>query len=364
MKMSLRFGSLGGAVVAMVVGLTPLSAVAQSDFASWPKGYDPKEVGKFVAEHFVVTPHQDPKRIIYPEVCAWYGALTFAQLSGDKELTSKLVHRFDPLMGPQETALLPPAGEHVDFSMFGSLPLELFMQTKDEKYKTLGLKYADLEWAKPDAAGLSDETRFWIDDMYMVTIVQVQAYRATGEKKYLDRAALEMAAYLDKLQKPNGLFQHALDVPFFWGRGDGWVAVGMAELLRDLPKDHPQRARILSGYKLMMSSLLKYQGKDGMWRQLIDHDESWPEASSTGMFTFAMVTGVKNGWLDGASYGPAARKAWIGLVGYVDQHGDVTNVCEGTNKLNSYEYYMTRKRKTGDFHGQAPVLWAASAFLR
>ena len=32
------------------------------------------------------------------------------------------------------------------------------------------------------------------------------------------------------------------------------------------------------------------------------------------MFTFAFVTGVKRGWLDAATYGPAARRAWIGLV--------------------------------------------------
>ena len=53
----------------------------------------------------------------------------------------------------------------------------------------------------------------------------------------------------------------------------------MAEVLRELPPDHPQRARILKGYALMMNALLKYQGKDGMWRQLIDHEESWPESS-------------------------------------------------------------------------------------
>ena len=58
----------------------------------------------------------------------------------------------------------------------------------------------------------------------------------------------------------------------------------------------------------MMAALLKYQGKDGMWRQLIDHDDAWPESSSSAMFTFAMITGVKNGWLDAATYGPAARK--------------------------------------------------------
>jgi rhamnogalacturonyl hydrolase YesR len=200
--------------------------------------------------------------------------------------------------------------------------------------------------------------------MYMLTILQLEAYRATGDKKYLDRDALEMSAYLDKLQQPNGLFYHALDAPFFWGRGDGWVAAGMAETLRDLPADHPQRARIMKGYKLMMAALLKYQGKDGMWRQLIDHDEAWPETSSSAMFTFAMITGVKNGWLDAGTYGLAARKGWLAVIGYIDQNNDATNVCAGTNKTNSLDFYLARPRRTGDFHGQEAILWAASELLR
>jgi len=113
-----------------------------------------------------------------------------------------------------------------------------------------------------------------------------------------------------------------------------------------------------------MAALLKYQGKDGMWRQLIDHEEAWPETSSSGMFTFALISGVKNGWLDPLAYGPAARKAWIAVSGYVDQNSDVTSVCEGTNKKNDLEYYLERKRRTGDYHGQAPILWSASALLR
>jgi len=198
----------------------------------------------------------------------------------------------------------------------------------------------------------------------MLTILQLEAYRATGDRKYLDRDALEMVSYLDKLQQPNGLFFHAPDVKFFWGRGDGWVAAGMAEMLRDLPADHPQRARIMKGYKLMMAALLKYQGKDGMWRQLIDRDEAWPESSSSAMFAFAFITGVKNGWLDAATYGPAARKAWIGATGYIDQNNNVTSVCAGTGKKDDLEYYFERPRRTGDFHGQAAILWAASALLR
>lgn len=41
--------------------------------------------------------------------------------------------------------------------------------------------------------------------MYMITIVQTQAYRITGDRKYIDRAAREMVMYLDELQCPNGL---------------------------------------------------------------------------------------------------------------------------------------------------------------
>ena len=301
-------------------------------------------------------------KIIYPEVCAWYGALTFAKLDGDKDLTRRLIARFDPLMGADSK--LVSTDRHVDYSVFGTVPLEIYIQTKDKKYLDFGLSIADRQWENPRSDGLTSETRFWIDDMFMITAVQVQAFRATGDRKYLDRAANEMAAYLEKLQQANGLFYHAPDVPIYWGRGDGWVAVGMTEMLRSLPKDHPKRAQILASYLKMMDTLLKYQGADGMWKQIIDNPAAWPETSSTGMFTFAMITGVKNHWLDEKTYGPAARKAWLALTGYINSDGDITNVCEGTNKLNDVQYYLNRKRNTGDLHGQAPLLWCASAMLR
>jgi len=349
----------------LVLALT-LSASAQDNtyFSNWPSGVSPQEVGKRVAEHFVSSPHQYTATIHYSEVATWYGALTFATLTHDDALRGELIHKFEPLMPGGGEAARIPVRHHVDDSIFGVVPLEIAIETKDPKYLAAGKAWADRQWENPRPDGLSAETRFWIDDMYMLTLLQLEAYRATGHRKYLDRDALEMAAYLDKLQQPNGLFFHAPDVPFYWGRGDGWVAAGMAEMLRDLPQDHPQRKRIMEGYRAMMSALLKYQGKDGMWRQLIDHDEAWPESSSSAMFTFALVTGVKNGWLDASAYGPAARRAWIAVVGYIDQNQDITNVCEGTGKQNSYDYYLARKRRTGDFHGQAPVLWAASALLR
>ena len=47
------------------------------------------------------------------------------------------------------------------------------------------------------------------------------------------------------------------------------------------------------------------------------------------MFTYAFVTGVKNGWLAEETYGPAARKAWIALVGYLTPDGDSARSVRG-----------------------------------
>jgi len=333
-------------------------------FTDWPAGSLPAEVGRRVAENFAARPFQRPTAfIIYPEVCAWYGSLTLASLARNADLQQRLVHKFDPLFTPDGSKNISP-NAHVDYRVFGTVPLEIFIQTKDPRFLDLGRSFADKQWETTTPDGITTEARYWIDDMFMITAVQVQAYRATGDATYIDRAAKTMVAYLDKLQQPNGLFFHAPDSQFYWSRGNGWMAAGSAELLRSLPLSHPARPRILEGYRKMMASLLAMQGADGLWRQLLDHPEAWPETSGTGMFAFAMVTGVRNGWLDAATYGPAARKAWLGLVKYIDADGNISEVCAGTNKGTSVQYYLDRPRNIGDLHGQAPVLWTASALLR
>ena len=331
------------------------------EFSNWPEGTSPQVVGKRVAERFISTIELN-KESIYPTICTWFGGLKFANATHNEALRQQLIGRFQSQFTPEiQKAAIDK--QHVDYSMAGSVPFEIYMQTKNAEALALGRRFADHQWEEPTKGGLTRETRFWIDDMYMITVLQVQAYRATHEEKYLDRATLEMEAYLDKLQQPNGLFYHAPDVPFFWGRGNGWVAAGLTELLKVLPKSHPRRKRILTSYQAMMKTLLAHQGDDGLWRQLIDRKELWPETSSTAMFTYAMVSGVKNGWLKDKAYAQAARKGWLGLVKYLEPNGDLREVCEGTGKHNDYHHYVARKRITGDLHGQAPLIWAAAALM-
>lgn len=348
--------------------------VAQTNMLKdFPQGYTPEEVGKLLAYRFVDGKHMlhAGKWISYPETFNWNGSLQFATITKDKKLVQLLQNKFEPLFTTEKELL--PIKNHVDLNMFGSLPLELYQITKEKRYLDLGMPYADTQWEVPEDAkpeekawaekGYSWQTRLWIDDMYMITIVQTQAYKVTRDRKYVDRAAKEMVMYLDELQRPNGLFYHAPDVPFYWGRGNGWMAAGMAELLRYLPEDNENRPRILEGYRTMMKSLKGYQTSDGLWNQLIDEPDCWIETSGSAMFTFACIMGVKNGWLDAKEYAPAARKAWMALVSYIDEKGAVREVCVGTNKKNDKQYYYDRPRNTGDYHGQAPYLWCTVALL-
>lgn len=365
-----------------LVSVFTFAAYAQDyKFKKWPNGKSPEEVGMRIAEKFLNTPHslygntrppKKPTQITYPDVCTWLGGLWFSKVTKNKELFNRFEDRFNPLFMNEKH--LQPKPNHVDNNVFGAVPLEFYLKTKQEKYLKLGLHYADTQWQLPENAkskekayhdkGYSWQTRIWIDDMFMITAVQALAYRATNDEKYINRAAKEMVLYLNEIQLENGLFYHSPEAHYSWGRGNGWMAVGMSELLHHLPKGNPNRERIMKGYKEMMVALLKYQEEDGMWRQIIDDVEAWKETSSTAMFTYAMITGVKNGWLDKKIYGAAARKAWLILVDYLNEDDELTEVCAGTNIKNSREHYMNRPRIIGDLHGQAPLLWCATALLR
>jgi unsaturated rhamnogalacturonyl hydrolase len=368
---------LGGCAASQHLPTQTAVAVTKKYFDNWPEGAAPADIGRRIANNFAARGfdfqiNERHRWIIYPEVCAWYGALQVAALTQDQPLQRQLIGKFDQFLIPEGARRLSPRA-HVDYRITGVVPLQIYLLNRDSTYLDLGRDFADRQWATTTPDGITAEARYWSDDLYMLPILQVQAFRATNDPKYLDRVSMTMVAYLDRLQQPNGLFLHSPDSPFYWGRGNGWVAAGMAEVLSVLPAEHPHYARIMNSYRLMMASLLKYQNQQGLWLQLMEQPDFWPETSGSAMFAFALVEGVKRGWLEPQTYGPAARKAWLGLVPYVDEAANIRETVVGTNKASSEvgldlavqkKYYFDRARRTGDLHGQSPMMWTAAALLR
>ena len=320
----------------------------------------------------------------YSVVSLWVNSLEFARNTGNKELEQRLIDFFEPFFG--EKKALCNRDNHVDFSIFGAIPLEIYLLNGDKRALQMGLRYADHQWENPEGEpgarvggngnfpleeqrvflenGYSPQTRLWIDDMYMITALQTQAYRATGDSKYIDRTAREMKMYIDTLQRDNGLFYHAPSAPYCWGRGNGWMAAALPLILTYLPTDSPYRPVLMDAYQKMMATLLSYQHPSGLWGQVVDDAEFWEESSCSAMFAYAFIEGVRQGWLDKKTYGHAAVKAWVSLCGKLDSFANISDVCIGTNWKDSREWYMDRPRANGDPHGQAALMWMCNALTK
>jgi len=284
----------------------------------------------------------------YAEVATALGAARFATRTGDAGLAAAIGERWS------RARTLPNSANHVDANVVGVWPLLLGDSAGE------GLALADGQWRETDETGLTRQARFWIDDIWMIGALQAEAWRSSGDPRFLDRAALTANAYLARLQQPSGLFHHGPEAPFFWGRGNGWVAAGLAEILSILPESHSGRSTVLAGYRRMMAVLLRHQQSSGLWNQLIDRPDAWAETSGSAMFAFAFLRGVNQGLLPPAPYRAAAVSAWTALVARTEPDGRLRGVCVGTGQSADAQYYLDRPVVTGDLHGQAALLWTAA----
>ena len=239
---------------------------------------------------------------------------------------------------------------------------ELARRTGDARYlarvraaAALGFEPdGSLKRAMPFNAGFSDS-------IFMDTIVLAQAGALTGERRYFDMAARHVAYMRGLLLRPDGLYRHEPGNDAAWGRGNGFPALGLALLLADFPKDHPEYPTLLRDYREHMRALLPHQDADGLWHNVIDVPGSYAEFSATALIGFAMRRGIEAGWLDEPQFGPAVRRAWQAVLGRVGAQGQVFDVSESTIRADSPEFYLHRAAILGaDPRGGAVALLFAT----
>ncbi len=201
--------------------------------------------------------------------------------------------------------------------------------------------------------------RKWTDDMFMASSLLSRVGGRTKDPQYGAAVGRLLTTYTAALQRPDGLFIHAIEGPHAWGRGNGFAALGLADALTYLPASWPDRARVLEIYQRHMRALLPHQSDDGSWRQVVDEPTSYRELTVTAMTLAAMARGVLHGWLD-ASYRPVIDKAWQAVLARVSADGAVADVCSSTGAGPTKEYYLNRPAVSGaDDRGGAMALLAA-----
>ncbi len=187
---------------------------------------------------------------------------------------------------------------------------------------------------------------WWSDGLYMVMPVMTKLYKITGNKLYLEKL-YQYLLFSDSIMydKEEGLYYRDAKYVYprhksvngkkdFWARGDGWVLAGLAKVLKDLPADYRHRDFFVDKFKRMAKAVAAIQQPEGYWTRSMMDPEHAPgaETSGTAFFTYGIIWGVNNGYLDRAEYMPTIQKAWSylrdkalqkdGTVGYVQPIGE------------------------------------------
>ena len=240
---------------------------------------------------------------------------------------------------------------------------ELADATGDPRYTDLTLRAAARY--RPRAAGgplAPCDPDFRAEDFFMNGAVLGRAFRASGDRRYLD---MMIPFVLDSAtQQEDGLFWHSRLGPYYWGRGNGFAAIGLTETLTYLPEDHPDRAAILSMFTRLMDSLSQHQHLSGMIGQLVDFPGSYQEFTATSMFGYALARGLRLAWL-GPDYRRPLDLAWQGVAERVGDEGNTVDGCTGTGLQESIKDYLHRPAVFGFDHRTGSLgLWFATEKAR
>ena len=238
-------------------------------------------------------------------------------------------------------------GESDDYVLFGDYQIcfqvyaDLYNLEPDSIKIARAIEVMEYEMSTPQ-----NDYWWWADGLYMVMPVMTKLYKITGNELYLEKLH-EYWSYANSIMwdEAEGLYyrdgkyvypkhKSANGKKDFWARGNGWVLAAFAKVLSDLPVDNQYRNEYIAHYKQMAEALVRSQQADGYWtRSILDPEHApGPETSGTAFFTYGLLWGVNNGYLERSDYLPTIMKSWNyltqtamqsdGKIGYVQPIGE------------------------------------------
>ncbi len=283
---------------------------------------------------------------------------------------------------------------NLDLINQGRLLLALYAATHDEKYRRAAFLLRSQLRVQPRTSeggfwhkGIYPH-QMWLDGIYMGSTFLAEFAASFDEPEALDDVTTQIVLIEQHTRDPRtGLLYHAWDEskqqrwansdtgcsPHFWGRGIGWYAMALVDVLDSLPSTHPARGTIVAILQRTVEAVVRVQDEaSGVWFQILDQDQrdgNYLESSASCMFVYALAKGVRQGWLD-AGYSSVAKSAYTGIIREfvtVDERGMVslTGTCAGAGlggnpyRDGSFEYYVSEPVVTNDRKGIGPFLMAS-----
>lgn len=306
---------------------------------------NPREIAIKLAD---IYGHEiDPHRT-YPTGVALSGRLRLSAIEGDEEAVSaSVLDVAKPLLDGAEA--LPAQAPCLALACFAD---ELAGLRPDSKAAEFLVAQADRFEADPDIR---------VEDFFFASTLLGRAFHITGDARF--EASLSQFYEAVDTQQGGGLFWHCHQSPYFWGRGNAFAALGLAEALTYV-QDNSLRARLADVAIRHLQALAGLQHDSGFWHQVVDDEDSYLEHSATTMIGYSIARGIVGGWLPDAPWRSTAERAWQAAASGIGPNGEVAQVCVGTGPMASLSDYLERPASDGvDARGGGFALWFAIAMM-
>lgn len=185
-------------------------------------------------------------------------------------------------------------------------------------------------WAVPE------KDQIFIDIAFAVTPYLLYAGLAEKNEAYVDLAVFETLELFRILRDPKtGLLHQGRGFQGKnvisqdnWSRGNGWGAVGLAALVRDLPATHPRRKEVETLAKEFFLAVLRLQNKAGLWHQEMTDPTSFTETSGSGLLLYGLGVMIEHGVLE-RTHEASLIRGLSALPAYIAADGSVSHACIG-----------------------------------
>lgn len=308
----------------------------------------------------------------WPCGVAYYGLSEAYEVTKKEDYLKFLKERVDELI---ELGL--PSWT-VNTCAMGHCLITLYEATGEEKY--MDIIRSKVEYLRKDALRFGDHVlqhtvsavndfpeQCWADTLFMAAFFLLRVGVMTKEAALIEDALNQYYWHIQYLQdEGTGLWYHGYNhimkdhmSGFYWGRANCWAAYTMSMAGLILPECYlyPQYLEIVGSLNEQLSAIKLLQTDHGLWRTILNDEESYEEVSASAGIAAAMV--LKKNPLH-IKY---IEKSIDGILSHVSPDGSVTGVSGGTAVMKDRDGYRNVSKKWIQGWGQGLALAFFAAVL-
>lgn len=309
----------------------------------------------------------------WPCGVAYYGISEAYEKTGKEEYLKLLKDRVDELIG-----LGLPGVWTVNACAMGHCLITLHQATGEQQYWDILM--SKIEYIRKDALRFGDSVlqhtvsanndfpeQAWADTLFMAAFLLLRAGVILKNENMIEDALNQWYWHIKYLQdEKTGFYYHGYSnitkdhmSGIYWGRANAWAAYTMSQVGGRLPECYlyPKFMDVAGSLNELLAALKTVQTEGGLWRTVLDDENSYEEVSASAGIAAAMLE------RGNPLHSKYINKAIKGLLENVSEDGRVLNVSAGTAVMKDVEGYQGISRSWTQGWGQGLALAFFSLLL-